>query len=63
MADSEMKSEQVPSGKCPRCSNPVDDFELDRMAAGGVVIILKPCGCSAHSNERGYYKFMEFVRV
>ena len=46
----------------PRCSKPVDDFEVDRAAADDVVIILKPCGWRPIRSERRYKKFMEIVK-
>lgn len=61
--EAETKAAQFPLGNCPRCSKPVHDFEFDRAAPSDIVITLKPCGCAAHSSERGFCRFMELVKV
>ena len=46
---------------CPRCSQPVDGFQIDEQSIDDVLITLKPCGCMSHSADDHYREFVELV--
>jgi len=48
--------------ECPRCSQPVDGFQIDENAVEDVLITLKPCGCTSHSSDGHYRQFVELVK-
>ena len=49
--------------QCPRCSEPVDGFQIDVETTDDVVITLRPCGCGSHSSEGFYKQFVDVVRA
>ena len=49
--------------KCPRCSEPVDGFQIDVEAIDDIVVTLRPCGCGLHSSEGFYRQFIDVVRA
>jgi len=48
--------------ECPRCSQPVEGFQIDEKAVNDCLITLKPCGCTSHSTDGHYSQFVDVTK-